>query len=104
NTRSSSTAANFFNPYVQSTLTISLSQQLLAGRGKFVNRRNIIIAENNRKIADLAFAQQAITTVTSTITAYWELVYARENVSVQQQAVTVSEKLFSDNKKQLDIG
>lgn len=104
NTRASSTAANFFNPYVQSALSISFSQQLLAGAGRFVNRRNIIITDNNRKIADLAFAQQAITTVTNTITAYWELVYARENVKVQQQAVTVSEKLFNDNKKQFEIG
>jgi len=104
NTRASSTAANFFNPYVQSSLTISFSQQLLAGAGRFVNRRNIIITENNRKIADLAFALQAITTTTNTVTAYWELVYARENVKVQQQAVTVSEKLYNDNKKQLEIG
>ncbi|MGB2635043.1 MAG: TolC family protein [Candidatus Acidiferrum sp.] len=104
NTRASSTADNFFNPYVQSSVNIGFQQQLLAGAGRFVNRRNIIIAENNRKIADLQFAQQAITTVTSTITAYWELVYARENVKVQQQAVTVSEKLYNDNKKQLEIG
>jgi outer membrane protein len=104
NTRASSTAANFFNPYVQSALLVGFQQQLLAGAGRFVNRRNIIIAENNRKIADLAFAQQAITTVTNTITAYWELVYARENVGVQQKAVTVAEKLYNDNKKQLEIG
>jgi len=104
NTRASSTAANFFNPYVQSSLSVSLSQPLLAGAGRFINRRNIIIAENNRKIADLAFTQQAITTTTNTITAYWELAYAREYVKVTQQAVTVAEKLYSDNKKQLDIG
>jgi outer membrane protein len=104
NTRSSSTAANFFNPYVQSSLAVGLSQQLLAGRGRYVNRRNIMIAENNRRIADLAFAQQAITTITNTTNAYWELVYARENVNVQKQAVTVSEKLYNDNKKQLEIG
>lgn len=104
NTRTSSTAANFFNPYVQSSLTIGFQQQLLAGAGRFVNRRNIIIAENNRKIADLTFAQQAITTTTNTITAYWELAYARENAKVQQQAVTVAEKLYNDNKKQLEIG
>jgi outer membrane protein TolC len=104
NTRSSSNAANFFNPYVQSSLAVTISQPLLAGAGRFVNRRNIIIAENNRKIADLAFAQQAITTTTNTITAYWELAFARQNVNVQQQAVTVAEKLYSDNKKQLDIG
>src|SRR5208283_4400252 len=104
NTRSSSNAANFFNPYVQSSLAITISQPLLAGAGRFVNRRNIIIAENNRKIADLVFTQQAITTTTNTITAYWELAYAREYVKVTQQAVTVAEKLYSDNKKQLDIG
>lgn len=104
NTRASSTADNFFNPYVQSSVNIGFQQQLLAGAGRFVNRRNILIAENNRKIADLQFAQQAITTVTNTITAYWELVYARENVKVEQQAVTVSEKLYNDNKKQLEIG
>jgi outer membrane protein len=104
NTRASSNAEDFFNPYVQSSLTVSLSQPLLAGAGRFVNRRNILIAENNRKIADLAFAQQAITTTTNTITAYWELAYARENVQVQQQAVTVAEKLYNDNRKQLEIG
>ena len=105
NTRSSSTSsANFFNPAVQSTLTIGFSQALLNGFGIAVNTRNIRIAKNNRKIADWAFAQQAITTVTSTITAYWELVYARANVKVDEQAMTVSQKLYSDNKKQLDAG
>ena len=105
NTRSSSTSTfNLFDPSVQSSIGISFSQQLLQGTGRDVTRRNILIAENNRKIADLAFAQQAITTVTNTITAYWELVYARQNVQVQQQAVTVSQKLYNDNKKQLEIG
>jgi outer membrane protein len=105
NTRSSSGSSfNAFNPSVQSSLNVGFSQQLLNGFGTFVGRRNIMIAKNNRKIADLAFVNQAITTVTNTINAYWELVYARENVKVQQQAVAVSDKLFNDNKKQLEIG
>jgi outer membrane protein len=105
NTRSSSSSqVNFFNPSVQSSLYVNIYQQLLKGFGTFINRRNIMIAKNNRKIADLAFTQQAITTVTATITAYYELAYARENVKVQQQAVTVAEKLYNDNKKQLEIG
>src|SRR6266852_7424721 len=105
NTRSSSTSsANLFNPSVQSSIFVGFQQQLLNGFGRSVNTRNIRIARNNRKIADWAFTQQAITTVTNTITAYWELVFARENVKVQQQAVTVAEKLYNDNKKQLEIG
>jgi outer membrane protein TolC len=105
NTRSSSTStANFFNPAVQSTLSLGFSQSLLNGFGRTVNTRNLRIAKNNRQIADWAFALQAITTITNTITAYWELAYARENVNVQGQAVTVAEKLFNDNKKQLGVG
>jgi outer membrane protein TolC len=105
NTRSSSSSAvNFFNPAVQSSLVVTLQQQLLNGFGRFINRRNIMIAKNNRKLADYVFEAQAITTVTSTITAYWELVYARAAVDVQQQAVSVSQRLYGDNKKQLEIG
>jgi len=105
NTRSSSGSAfNFFNPDVSSALVVTFQQQLLNGFGTFANRRNILIAKNNRKLADFVFEQQAITTVTSTITAYWELVYARANVAVQEQAVAVSQRLYGDNKKQLEIG
>src|SRR5579862_6327874 len=105
NTRSSSTAgANFLNPAVTSNLQVSFTQPLLNGFGIAMGTRNIRIAKNNCKIADWAFTAQAITTITNTITAYWELVYARENVKVNQQAVTVAEKLYEDNKKQLEIG
>jgi outer membrane protein TolC len=101
---SASLTANLFNPSVTSQIFVGFQQQLLNGFGRSVNTRNIRIAKNNRKIADWAFTQQAITTVTNTITAYWELVFARENVKVQQQAVTVAQKLYNDNKKQLEIG
>jgi outer membrane protein len=105
NTRSSSTStANFFNPAVQSALTVGFTQALLNGFGIAVNTRNIRIAKNNRKIADWAFAELAITTITNTITAYWELVYARANVKVNEQAVAVAQKLYEDNKKQLGVG
>jgi len=105
NTRSSSSSqANLFNPAVQSSIFVGFQQQLLSGFGWNNNRRNILISKNNRKIEDWVFTQQAITTITNTINSYWELVFARENVKVQQQAVTVAEKLYNDNKKQLEIG
>ena len=105
NTRSSSNStANVFNPAVNSNLQVSLSQPLLNGFGREMGTRNIRIAQNVRKIADWAFAQQAITTITNTTNAYWELAYARENVKVNQQAVTVAQRFYEDNKKQLEIG
>jgi outer membrane protein len=105
NTRMSSfPTANFFNPDVSSSLVVGVQQQLLNGFGRFANRRNILIARNNRKLADYVFEAQAITTVTGTIDAYWELVFARANVEVFQQAVATSQRLYGDNKKQLEIG
>jgi outer membrane protein len=105
NTRSSSSSAfTFFNPAVQSSLFVSVQQELLNGFGLLPNTRFIRIAKLNRKIADLQFEQQAITTITNTIGAYWELVFARGNVKVQERAVGVAEKLYSDNKKQVEIG
>jgi outer membrane protein TolC len=64
-----------------------------------------MIAKNNRKLADLVFAQQAITTVTNTVTAYWELVYAQEAVRVQEQAVTVLHQVSTTTTaNKLEIG
>jgi outer membrane protein len=45
-----------------------------------------------------------IATVTQVSNDYWELVYARENVKVEETAVQVSLKLFEDNKTRLAIG
>ena len=105
NNRSSTTsAAQLFNPAVQSTMTFTVTQPLLNGFGILQNTRFILEAKNTVKVADWIFAQQVITTVSAVANDYWELVFARENVKVQEAAVGVSTKLYGDNKKQLEIG
>jgi outer membrane protein TolC len=105
NSRVSTTSpAALFNPSVQSTLFVSFTQQLLNGFGLLPNTRFIRIAKNNKKIADLAFSQQVITSVVQVQNIYWELVFAREDVKVKQRAVGVAEKLYEDNKRQVEIG
>jgi outer membrane protein len=105
NTRTSSTSQfQFFNPAVQSTFIIQFQQQLLNGFGLLPNTRFILEARNNRLLADATFGLQVITTVAQVENAYWELVFARENVKVQEAAVATSTKLYGDNKKQVEIG
>src|SRR5580693_1700436 len=94
----------FFNPAITPVLTATLSQPLLNGFGLLPNTRYIIEARNSIKVANSQFAQQVIATVTQTSNDYWELVFDRENVKVEEAAVGVSQKLYSDNKKQLEIG
>ncbi len=38
------------------------------------------------------------------ITAYWNLVSARQNVQVQQQSLELSETLLSNNRRQVEVG
>jgi outer membrane protein TolC len=107
NTTRSSTnfgTLDLFNPNVQSTMTVELTQPLLQGFGRTVNDRYIIEAKNTVKVGESQFAQQVITTVTQVATDYWELVFARENVKVEQVAVAADQQLYDNNKKQLEIG
>ena len=105
NTRStSSIPIDLFNPANQSTLTIQITQPLLNGFGRLVNDRYILEGKNTIKVGESQFAQQVITTVTQVATDYWELVFARENVKVEQVAVAADQQLYENNKKQLEIG
>ncbi|MFZ3201054.1 MAG: TolC family protein, partial [Candidatus Acidiferrales bacterium] len=104
NDRSSSTAANIFNPSVQSNLYVTLSQPLLRGFGILPNTRYILEAKNSVKVADAQFAQAVMQDVAQVSNDYWELVFARENVKVEESTVGTDEQLYENNKKQLEIG
>jgi outer membrane protein TolC len=104
NRQSSTSRANFFNPSVSSALAVQFSQPLLNGFGFTPNLRLLRVARLNRKIADLTFQQQIITTVTAVKTQYYELVFAQEDVEVKKKSVELAEKLYNDNKRQVEIG
>jgi outer membrane protein TolC len=105
NSRStSSIPINLFNPALESSLTVQITQPLLNGFGRIPNTRYILEAKNTIRVGESQFSQQVITTVTQVATDYWELVYARENVKVQQVAVAADQQLYENNKKQLEIG
>jgi outer membrane protein len=105
NTRAStSSTQNFFDPSVTSNFILVGSQQLLNGFGLLPNEHFIRIAKLNKNIADETLQQQVITSITAVGNAYWELVFARGNVDVARQQIELANKLYSDNKKQVDIG
>ena len=92
------------NPFTRNNVQLQLTQRLLQGFGRSINNRNIRIARNNLKVSDLTFKLQVITTVSSTINLYWDLVSFNQDVSVKQKAVDLAKKLYEDNQKQVEIG
>jgi outer membrane protein len=95
---------NDFNPSTQAGLELYVAQHLLQGFGFAVNNRNIRIAKNNLQVADLVFKQQVMATVANVIGLYWDLVAFNEDVAVKRQALALAQKLYNDNKKQVEIG
>ena len=96
--------STLINPSKTASLTFSFQQHLLQGFGVSVNNREIVIARNNREAADLSFKLQVITTVVAVQDLYWDLVYFLDDVKAKQQALAYNQRLYSDNKKQVEVG
>lgn len=92
------------SPQLNSSFRFQLSQHLLQGFGLTPNTRFIRIANNNRLIADTAFRLQVITTIDQIENIYWDLVYAFENLKVQQDALAFAQKTLSDTQRQIGAG
>jgi outer membrane protein len=92
------------SPNLSSGFQFRVTQDLLQGFGVTPNTRFILIAKNNREISDVAFRLQVITTVDQIENLYWNLVYAFENVRVQQESLALAEKTLSDNEKAVKLG
>jgi outer membrane protein len=95
---------NLYNPYLQSALTVTITQPLLRGFGILPNTRLIIEARRTIKVGLSLLEQQVIATTTQVSNDYWELVYARENVKVEEAALGVSQRLYEENSRRLEIG
>jgi outer membrane protein len=92
------------NPYTSGDIDLQLTQNLLNGFGKAVNTRNIRVQKNNLKVTDLQFKLQVITTVSSVLNLYWDLVSFNEDVKSRQQAVDTADQLYKNNQEQVRIG
>jgi outer membrane protein len=105
NTRA--TTNNIFtslSPQLNSNFRATLTQHLLQGWGFAPNQRFIRIARNNRELSDVAFRLQVTDSVDQIENIYWDLVFAYENVRVQNESLAFAQKTLSDTKKQVEIG
>lgn len=95
---------SLLTPQLTSNFQFRITQNLLQGLGALPNTRFIRIAKNNREISDVAFRLQVITTVDQIENMYWDLVYAFENVRVQQEALAYTQRALEDAKRQAQVG
>src|SRR5216683_6455386 len=105
NSRYSTNASRYtYNPFVNSSFGLTITQPLLQGFGPSLNKRYIRIARNSQKVADLVFRQQVMDTVSGVARLYTDLVSLNEDVKVKQEALRLAERLYEDNRNQVDQG
>src|SRR5258708_18787488 len=105
NTRATTNSSfSSLSPQLNSNFRAQVSQHLLQGFGFAPNTRFIKIAKNNRELSDVAFRLQITDSVDQIENIYWDLVFASENVRVQNESLAFAQKTLSDTKKQVEIG
>jgi outer membrane protein len=92
------------NPFTSGALNVTITQPLLQGFGVEVNRRFIKIANHEGRIADEAFAQQLIATISDTTRLYWDLVSLQQDLQVKRESLEAAERLYKDTSNEVEIG
>jgi len=101
---STNSTFNFLNPSTSTTLEFNVTQPLLRNRGLFPNRAPILIAQRNLKQAHASFLADVNNIILQIVSSYWNVVLARDNLSVQQKSLDEAQKSYDHDKKALSLG
>jgi outer membrane protein len=93
-----------FNPQFNSTFAANYSQPLLRNFKIDQPRQQYIVSRKNREISDVQLVEAVAQTGRSVRNAYWDLVYARNNLEVQRQSLTLAQQSLRDNRARVEIG
>jgi len=83
---------------------VNLTQPLLRNFWIDSSRLAIRIDKNRVKYNEYGLKLQLMQTLTKLEQTYYDLIYARESVHVQELAAEASDRLVAENKKKLEVG
>ena len=83
---------------------LNLTQPLLKNFWIDQTRLSISAAKNQLKYSEQGLRQQLITTVTAVENAFYELIYARENLTVEQEALNLAQTQLDQDRQRVQVG
>ena len=88
----------------QSALTLQYTQPLVRNYSIDQIRQQVLNSKKSRDLSDIQL-QGVITQTTRNVrNAYWDLVYAINNLKAQQQSLALAQQFLKDNQKRVEIG
>lgn len=95
---------SLFRPEYVSTTTLTITQPLLREFGPSANLAEVRLQRSTLKSARHELSATAMRILRDVASAYYEMVFAQENIRVKQEAVDVAEALVRDNQRRVDEG
>jgi outer membrane protein TolC len=92
------------NPQFPNSLNFQYTQPLWRGLHYDSNRHAIDVARKNRSLTLEQFRQRVMSVTVQAEQAYWELVYAYNNLQVQLEAVEIGRQQDESNRRQEQQG
>ena len=92
------------NPTLSSNLALNVTQPLLRNFGRDVNERLIVQARVGRDTNAYQFVIAVQTAIQTADSAYWDLVYAVENLKAKREALTIAKDLNRITQIKIDVG
>lgn len=102
--RTSNDIFSTFSPQISSNFSFSVSQPLLRNFRIDSTRQQLLTSQLQREIADVQLRQTLASTERGVRNAYWDLVYARQNLEVQQQSLALAEENLRNTRARIEIG
>jgi outer membrane protein TolC len=93
-----------FNPQLSSTMALNFTQPLLRNFKIDSTRQQVLVSRKNREISDVQLQETISATMRNVKNAYWDLVYALNNLAVQRQSLQLAQQSFRDNRARVEIG
>ena len=83
---------------------LTLSQPLLRNFWTDNTRLQILLNKQSIRTSELDLQQLVIDTVTAVESAYFNLIFSQQSVTVQQKALELAERLLAENRKRVEVG
>lgn len=95
---------NSFSPQLQSTLQLNYTQPLLRNFKIDQVRQQVAISRKTRELSDSQLQAVIVQTTRNVKNAYWDLVYAINNLAAQRQSLELAQQSLKDNERRVQIG
>lgn len=94
----------YYNPTLNSSLGVSISQPLIKNRGEYINRLPIMVASSRLRKSHYDLKTSLLQLVSTAENAYWDVVLARESLRVAESARDLADQALKRAQRELELG